>query len=113
MSAPGTEQDDVSVVAAPYGLELYRQTLALREAILREPLGLTLTEEGLADGALRQNFCAISHSAVVGSASLKPLDRKTLQLQQMAVAEDRRQEQIGMQLLACAEDWRAGKITGS
>ncbi len=105
MSAPGTEQDNISVIAAPYGSELYRQTLALREAILREPLGLTLTEEELADDALRQHFCAISHSAVVGSVSLKPLDRETLQLRQMAVAEDRRREQIGAQLLACAEDW--------
>ena len=33
------------------------------------------------------------------------LDGKTLQLRQMAVAEDRRRERIGARLLAQAEEW--------
>ena len=41
--------------------------------------------------------------------SLKQLDAETLQLRQMAVAEDRRRERIGAQLLACAEDWARGE----
>ena len=48
MNTPEME-DDLSVVEAPFGSELYRQALALREAILREPLGLTLTAEEQAD----------------------------------------------------------------
>jgi len=99
------EQDGIRVVDAPYGSDLYRRALALREAILRSPLGLRLTAEELADDALRQHFCAMSHGAVVGSVSLKPLDRETVQLRQMAVAEDRRRERIGAALLASAEDW--------
>ncbi len=81
----------------------------MREAVLRAPLGLTLTEEEQADDALRQHFCAISHGAVVGSVSLKPLDDETVQLRQMAVAEDRRRERIGARLLASAEDWTRGE----
>ena len=83
--------------------------MALREAVLRAPLGLSLTEEEQADDALRQHFCAASHGAVVGSVSLKPLDRDTLQLRQMAVAEDRRRERIGALLLARAEHWARGE----
>jgi len=81
----------------------------LREEVLRAPLGLTLTEEEQADDALRQHFCAMSYGAVVGSVSLKPLDEETVQLRQMAVAEDRRRERIGALLLASAERWARGE----
>ena len=99
------DEDGICVVEAPYGSDLYRRALALREAILRTPLGLALTEEELADDARRQHFCATSHGAVVGTVSLKPLGRDTVQLRQMAVAEERRRERIGAELLARAEDW--------
>ena len=95
----------VEIVEAPFGSDHYRQALTLREAILRVPLGLTLTEEERADDAARQHFCAIFDGAVVGTVSLTPLDGETLQLRQMAVAEDRRREKIGARLLARAEDW--------
>jgi predicted GNAT family N-acyltransferase len=108
MSAEAKD-DGIVVVPAPYGSDLYRRTLDLREAILRQPLGLTLTEEERADDALRQHFCATSHGVVVGSVSLRALDAETLQLRQMAVAEDRRRERIGARLLACAEDWARGE----
>ena len=104
MSAEG-EQDGICVVEARYGSGLYRRALALREAILRAPLGLELTDEELADDALRQHFCATALGAVVGSVSLKPLDRETVQLRQMAVAEEPRRERIGAALLAHVEDW--------
>jgi predicted N-acetyltransferase YhbS len=95
----------IDIVEAPYGSDLYRQALTLREAILRAPLGLILTDDERADDALRQHFCATVKGMVVGSVSLKPLDGKTLQLRQMAVAEERRRERIGARLLARAEDW--------
>jgi predicted GNAT family N-acyltransferase len=95
----------IAIAEARFGSDLYRQSLTLREAILRAPLGLTLTEEERADDAVRQHFCALFHGAVVGTVSLKPLDSETLQLRQMAVAEDRRRERIGARLLARAEDW--------
>jgi predicted GNAT family N-acyltransferase len=98
-------EDGICVVEAPYGSDLYRRALALREAILRTPLGLALTEEELADDALRQHFCATCHGAVVGTVSLRPLDDDIVQLRQMAVAEQRRRERIGAELLARAEDW--------
>ena len=76
---------------------------------MREPLGLTLTAEEQADDQLRRHFCASSHGAVVESVSLRPLDGETIQLRQMAVAEERRRENIGAQLLGVAEDWARGQ----
>jgi predicted N-acetyltransferase YhbS len=103
------EEDGILVVAAPYGSNLHRQSLDMREAMLRQPLGLTLTDEERADDTLRRHFCAIAQGIVVGSVSLKPVDSETVQLRQMAVAEDRRREGIGALLLAHAEDWARGQ----
>ncbi len=97
------EENAIRIVEAPLGSDLYRQSLLLREAVLRAPLGLKLTEEELEDDVHRQHFCALSHGAVVGSVSLRPLDEETVQLRQMAVAEDRRRERIGAELLGAAE----------
>jgi predicted GNAT family N-acyltransferase len=107
MSAPEVPHD-LAVIEAPYGSDLYRQALALREAILRKPLGLVVTTDELADDRIRAHFCATSHGTVVGSVSLRPLDGDTVQLRQMAVAEERRRERMGAQLLARAEDWVRG-----
>jgi predicted GNAT family N-acyltransferase len=97
------EENGISIVEAPLGSDVYRQSLFLRETVLRTPLGLHLSEEELEDDALRRHFCALSRGAVVASVSLKPLDSETLQLRQMAVAEDRRRERIGAELLERAE----------
>jgi predicted GNAT family N-acyltransferase len=102
------EEPDIAVIEALLGSDLYRQSLRLREAVLRKPLGLTVTEEELADDAMRQHFCAISYGLVVGTVSLRPLDEATLQLKQMAVAEDRRREGVGARLLNHAEGWARG-----
>jgi predicted GNAT family N-acyltransferase len=97
------DEDRIRVVEAPLGSDVYRQSLILREAVLRTPLGLRLTEEEFEDDAHRRHFCALSHDSVVGSVSLRPVDEETIQLRQMAVAEDRRRERIGAELLDCAE----------
>ena len=101
-------ETDIAVIEAVFGSDLYRQSLRLREAILRAPLGLTLTQEELADDVTRQHFCAIFQGIAVGTVSLKPLDEATLQLKQMAVAEDRRRVWIGARLLTHAEGWGRG-----
>jgi GNAT superfamily N-acetyltransferase len=100
-----TKVDDIGLSEAPYGSTLYAQALHLREAILRKPLGLTLSREELADDAHRRHFCAVSDDAVVGSVSFKLLGPHTLQLKQMAVQDNRQCEGIGSRLLGFAEAW--------
>ena len=53
------EGDIFLMVEATFGSHLYRQALALREAVLRAPLGLTHTEDELSDDAMCQHFCAV------------------------------------------------------
>lgn len=109
MTAPRAAEDAVELLEAPFGSDLYRRTLVLREAILRAPLGLALTPQELADDACRHHFCAVHRGDVVGSVSMKPLDRNSVQLRQMAVAEERRLEGIGRRLLAWSEGWAAAQ----
>jgi predicted GNAT family N-acyltransferase len=104
------EELDIVIFEAPLGSDLYRQALALREAILRRPLGLTISADELADDETRQHFCALWQGRVVGSVSLKPLGEALLQLKQMAVAQDRQRRSIGRQLLVHAEGW--GRSSG-
>jgi len=99
------EERDIVVFEAPLGSDLYRQALALREAILRRRLGLSISAEELADDETRQHFCALLFGRVVGSVSLKPLGEALLQLKQMAVAQDWQRKGIGRQLLTLAEGW--------
>jgi predicted GNAT family N-acyltransferase len=102
-------EDAILVLEAPLGSALYRQALTLREAVLRRPLGLTLSEEELEDDKLRTHFCAVQDGAVLACLSLKPLKDGSLQLKQMAVAEIRRLEGIGAALVAHAEAWARGR----
>ena len=83
------DETDIVVFEAPLGSDLYRQALALREAILRRPIGLTISAEELADDETRQHFCALWLGRVVGSVSLKPLGEALVQLKQMGVAQER------------------------
>jgi predicted GNAT family N-acyltransferase len=98
-------EDAILVLEAPIGSKLYAQALALREAILRRPLGLSLSERELEDDRLRTHFCAVQDGAVLACVSLKLLKDGSLQLKQMAVAEDRRLEGVGTVLVARAETW--------
>jgi peroxiredoxin Q/BCP len=100
-----TKANDVRFAEAPHGSELYAQALQLRAAILRRPLGLTLSDEELADDVHRRHFCAVIDGTVVGSLSFKLLGPHTLQLKQMAVADGLQGEGIGSRLLRFAETW--------
>jgi predicted GNAT family N-acyltransferase len=100
-----SDESWIAVVEVIYGTDLYAQTLALREAVLRRPLGLRVTAEEREDDLNRQHFGALSSGQVVGAVSLKPLSEAIVQLKQMAVAEERQRRGIGRALLVHAESW--------
>jgi hypothetical protein len=49
-------KDRVGLIKVAYGSELYDGCVALREEVLRAPLGLALSPDELADDVVREHF---------------------------------------------------------
>jgi GNAT superfamily N-acetyltransferase len=84
----------------------YDAVWALREEILRKPLGLSLHNEDLSAEVAETTIAATGAGGVVlGCVMLKPLDTKEIKLRQMAVALQLQGKGIGNQLLNRAEEF--------
>lgn len=93
-----------SIAVIDYGSEDYRAALALREAVLRQPLGLTLSAEDLADEDQQVHLVLrMPNGDLAGTAVLRPLADGVVQLRQMAVAESARGQGLGQRLARAAE----------
>ena len=93
----------------PHGGPDYQEMVALRYAILREPLGLKFTEEELEsekEDLLVGGFGGVdpASSFLLGCFVLRPGDAGWVRLRQMAVREDFRGKGIGSALLRYAEE---------
>lgn len=86
------------------GSDLHAQQQALREAVLRAPLGRVLTAEERARDPMGRHFAAVQDGAVVGSVVLFPLAPGVVKLRQMAVAPGLQGQGVGAGLLRFAED---------
>ena len=92
-------------VHTPYGGAQYRDARALRERVLRRPLGLPLREIDVRDDAEEELFCAVDGECVVACLQLKPLDSATMKLRQMAVEPRFQNSGVGSALVQFAEGW--------
>ncbi|MEN1680271.1 MAG: GNAT family N-acetyltransferase [Planctomycetota bacterium] len=77
----------------------YRQTLWLRQTVLREPLGLTLTDDDLATEDRERHFALLDGPRLIGCVVAKPLGPAEWKLRQMAVAEAYRGQGHGRRLV--------------
>lgn len=82
----------------------YRQTLQLREQVLRIPIGLALSPDDIADEDAQFHFTIVEGAALFGCVVAKPLDRGVVKLRQMAVSPLRQRAGIGRQLIAHVEN---------
>ena len=88
-----------------YGSRAYRQTLDLRQKILREPLGLELSKKDKARDPENIILGVFSkENALVACVYLQPVDRLQIQLRQMAVDTAFQNRGIGRELLSFAEE---------
>lgn len=81
----------------------YRAAICLREAVLRAPLGLTLSAEELAVEPQCQHFGAFDGEALVATLLLITLDAETVKMRQVAVDPSRQGNGIGAGLVRFAE----------
>lgn len=87
-----------------FGSDRYAETVALRNQLLREPLGLTFTETEKADEPHSIHLAALEGARVVACVVLTPLAAAgLLRLRQFAVAADRQRQGIGTALCRFSE----------
>ena len=91
------------------GTAEYEEALRLREAVLRGPLGLTLTTEELADEANCWHLAGFAGSELRAILLLKPIDPATVKMRQVAVDPELQGRGIGAQLIAFAEEFARQK----
>lgn len=85
----------------------YALALALRQKILREPLGLHYTIESLQHENVQWHFVAINSDFIVGNCILQKINHNTVKLRQMCVESKFQQKNIGKRLVQYVETFAA------
>lgn len=84
---------------------LYRDSLALRDEVLRKPLGLQWTDAEREEEARCIHLAGIAGAnKVVATLLLKPLDANRVKMRQVAVAPAMQRAGLGTKLVAFAEE---------
>ena len=91
-----------------HGSEAYQLECALRNRILREPLGLSLYDEDLEREQAFRHFGAYEGDRLVGCLIAVPLEGGVFQLKQMAIDTSLQGRGLGRQLMVGVES-RLGK----
>ncbi|MDL2252841.1 GNAT family N-acetyltransferase [Ruminococcaceae bacterium OttesenSCG-928-I18] len=87
----------------------YRQALALRSKVLRDPLGLCLSEEDLESDPVCLHLAALRGGRLIGAVVLEPKDHNAYYLKQMAIDPEEQGHGVGRALLRQAESLAAAK----
>ncbi|MDO4287651.1 MAG: GNAT family N-acetyltransferase [Eubacterium sp.] len=87
----------------PWHSQEYQSALELRQAVLRAPLGLSLYDEDLSKEKAYYHLGLFQDDRLIAILLLIPKDKTTLQMRQVAVAENFQNKGIGRRLLAFAE----------
>jgi predicted GNAT family N-acyltransferase len=88
-----------------FGSKKYKEALKLRQAVLREPLGLEYTQQQLAAEQNELFTVAYFEDKLVGCLQLKPLNAHELKVRQVAVSLNYRGKGIGVALMKFAEQY--------
>ena len=87
-----------------YGSEAYVEALAIRQSLLRDPLGLKYTEKELAPEKDDTHIAAMLDGKVVAYLFLRPEDKTTVKFRQVVVNSTVQGRGIGGGLIAFAEN---------
>ncbi|QGX38598.1 GNAT family N-acetyltransferase [Permianibacter aggregans] len=81
----------------------YQQELRLRDRILRQPLGLELSESDRQHDHQSQHFAVVENEQMLACVIATPVNADITKLRQMAVEPDHQGKGIGRQLMLFAE----------
>jgi GNAT superfamily N-acetyltransferase len=88
-----------------HGSPEYWATVELRDAVLRQPLGLRFTPEQLQAESGSHHFACYRDDRLAACLVLRPRDDGDIQMRQVAVAPDLQRQGIGKNLVEYAETW--------
>lgn len=86
-----------------HGTSFYQETVALRDLVLRQPLGLCFTAEELAAEHDSFHLGYWHQDRLLACLILKPLEKTIIKVRQFAVHPDFQGQGLGMQLMQHAE----------
>lgn len=103
MESPVIISDEIYCVCIDHGSTSYKEAVALRDAILRKPLGLAFSVEELAEESDSLHLGCYQSEKLVGCLVLKPINPSTIQMRQVAVDPTIQGKGIGRRLVAYSE----------
>jgi predicted GNAT family N-acyltransferase len=89
----------ITIHTIAYGSVEYEQELALRNEVLRKPLGLDIKNDDLSRESIAVHLGAFQDGKIIGCVVLVPEDHGTCKLTQMAVRPECQGQGIGAQLV--------------
>ena len=87
-----------------HGSREYQQMVSLRNTILRQPLGLSFTQDELEKEKNDILIAAFDDDEMLGCCMLTPINQQTLQVRQMAVQNNLQGKGIGASLMSFIEN---------
>lgn len=87
-----------------FGSELQLESIALRDLVLRKPLGLVFTSEDLQSEKDQYHIAYCENGQVLGILLLKELE-SSMKMRQVAVHPDHQSEGIGRKLVKFSEEF--------
>jgi len=100
-----SDNNEMEVREIGYNTEEYLSELALRDAVLRKPLGLSLFDENLKQEEQDVHIGAFLHNKIIGILVLTRLNANEIKMRQVAVAEDYRNKKIGREMVIYSEEY--------
>ena len=101
--------DDLHCIEVPFDSEFYRQSVVVRDRILRKPLGLQFSEDDLRRESTDHHLVCMKNDDVVGVILMRPSDNGMIQMRQVAVDEHWQHKGIGSILVKFAEQFSLQK----
>jgi len=99
----------MKIEIATFGSKRQMESIKLRDAILRKPLGLEFSGEELNQDGDQIHIVAVEENTVVGVLLLKPLSDTEIKMRQVAVANALQGSGIGVQIVRYAEYYSRSK----
>lgn len=99
----GFQTNDLTFLEISHGSSAYEETVALREAVLRQPLGLIFTPEQLEAEHAQHHLACYQSGVLIGCLILVPNADRIIKMRQVAVTPSARGQGIGSALVKFSE----------